>query len=449
MSQRNSNTISQSNAPRHAHVFFPASRAYFAWLEGKLDEGALNQRESGKHFPQTVGGLRDYLAADDVLSATPPLDGKIASAGQLTGAFLDEPGDHWQKHEVHSGESLRVSWNFTANHPARRWDYFITEEGWDSSKPLARSQFGEKPFYTVENKWQPFWKYPNELMPPSPTEHAVPLPTREGYHVLLAIYVVADTGMAFYQVIDLDFKKPDGVERPDTPTGLKASDLTNKQVTLTWNLATGPYPIDFYRITRNGTSTVDIKEPLTEWIDRSVTADTPYEYFICAVDVRGNFSMPSRAIQVRTLAEDGAPTAPLNLHSMGQTSTGISLMWGASTGSAPIVNYLIFRDGQEAKSVSGNQTSVDDTGLMPDTTYQYSVKALDLNGKLSLPSNVLSVKTLSNSGEDPAWELNAKYEKGARVSHSGSIWSCIQAHISYVAEWAPGEGDNVLWEKTT
>ncbi|MHC8286380.1 lytic polysaccharide monooxygenase auxiliary activity family 9 protein [Pseudomonas sp. XS1P51] len=98
MSQRNPNTNSRSITPFHGHVFSPSSRAYFAWLEGKLDEGALNQRESGKHFPQTVGGLKDPLAPDDVLSAMPPLDGKIASAGQLTGAFLDEPGDHWQKH---------------------------------------------------------------------------------------------------------------------------------------------------------------------------------------------------------------------------------------------------------------------------------------------------------------------------------------------------------------
>jgi chitin-binding protein len=449
MSTSSPNTNSQNISPRHGHVFSPESRAYFAWLEGKLDDGALNQRESGKHFPQTVGGLKDPLAPDDVLSAAPPPDGKIASAGQLTGAFLDQPGDHWQKHEVRSGESLPVSWNFTANHPARRWEYFITNEDWDCNKVLSRAQFGAKPFYTVENKWQPFWKYPNELMPPSPTEHDVPLPTREGYHALVAIYVVADTGMAFYQVIDLDFKKPDEVERPDAPTDLKASDITNKQVKLTWNPATGPYPIDSYRITRNGTSTVDIKEPLTEWIDRSVAAETLYEYFICAVDVRGNFSMPSRAVQVRTPAEDGAPTAPLNLHSMGQTSTSISLMWGASTGSAPIVNYLVFRDGQEVKSVSGNQTSVDDTGLTPDTIYQYSVKALDLNGKLSLPSNVLSVKTLSGSGQDPAWELNAKYEIGARVSHSGRIWRCIQAHISYAPGWAPGEGGNVLWVQTT
>ncbi|MGE8097263.1 lytic polysaccharide monooxygenase [Pseudomonas fluorescens] len=445
MSQRSSNTISRSNTPRHGHVFSPASRAYFAWQEGKLDEGALNQRESGKHFPQTAGGLKDPLALDDVLSATPPLDGMIASAGQLTGAFLDQPGDHWQKHEVCSGELLPVSWNFTANHPARRWEYFITEEDWDFSRPLARYQFGAKPFYTVQNSWQPFWKYPDELMPPSPTEHEVPLPKREGYHVLLAIYVVADTGMAFYQVIDLLFETSDGGERPDTPTGLTASDVTDKQVVLTWDKAVTP--IAKYRITRNGISIVDIDATQQTWTDNSVAAGTRYSYFISAINNEGKVSAPSRAIDVHTLTEDGAPTAPVNLHSMGQTPYSVRLMWGVSTGTTPITQYVIFRNDHEVDRVDGDKTSFEDPGLTPDTTYEYFVKALDQNGKLSSSSNALGVRTEGGGGDYPAWELNARYEKDARVSHSGSKWRCIQAHVSYVSDWAPGVGDNVLWIK--
>ncbi|MEJ5061052.1 MULTISPECIES: lytic polysaccharide monooxygenase [unclassified Pseudomonas] len=448
MSQRNPNTISRSSTPRHGHVFSPASRAYFAWQDGDLDEGALNQREAGKFFPETSGGLKDPFAADDVLSAEPPPDGKIASAGQLTGAFLDQPGDHWKKHEVLGGESLPVSWNFTANHPARRWDYFITEADWDSSKPLARNQFGAKPFYTVQNNLQPFWQYPNELKPRSPTTHEVPLPNREGYHVLLAAYVVADTGMAFYQVVDLNFAPPDGGgERPETPTGLTASNVTDKQVMLTWNEASGSHPIAFYRMTRNGITTVDIDAPLMTWIDHAVTPGTLYNYFISAVDELGNVSRPSPAIEARTLPENGAPGAPSNLHSMRQTETSISLMWAASSGPQPISHYLIFRNDQEVQRVGADVSSFEDTDLTPNSEYSYFVKALDSSGKLSVSSNVLTVKTHGGAGEYPVWKLGTQYAKNDVVKHAGQNWACLQAHTSYVEEWAPGVGDNVLWKE--
>jgi len=96
MSQGRPNAISRSNSPKHGHVFSPSSRAHFEWLAGRLDEGALNQRESGKFFPLTAGGVRDVFAIDDDANVPPPRDGKIASADQLTGALLDEPGRHWQ-----------------------------------------------------------------------------------------------------------------------------------------------------------------------------------------------------------------------------------------------------------------------------------------------------------------------------------------------------------------
>ncbi|WP_424141112.1 lytic polysaccharide monooxygenase [Sodalis glossinidius] len=41
------------------------------------------------------------------------------------------------------------------------------------------------------------------MTPPDPTIHDVMLPQRSGYHVILAVWEVANTGNAFYQVIDV------------------------------------------------------------------------------------------------------------------------------------------------------------------------------------------------------------------------------------------------------
>jgi chitin-binding protein len=255
--------------------------------------------------------------------------------------------------------------------------------------------------------------------------------------------------MAFYQVIDLNFLPPDGGgERPDTPTGLAAETVTDKQVVLKWNAATGPHPIASYRISRNGGFLVEVDAPNLALADNSVAFETLYNYAVSAVDDLGNVSAPSRPIQVHTLPEGGAgPTAPTNLYSMGQTQRSISLMWGASTGTAPIMNYLIYRDDVEVKSVGASQTTYDDTGLTPDTAYRYSVRARDLDGKLSAHSNVLSVSTRGEGDANPAWKLGAQYAKNDIVSHVGKNWACIQAHTAHVADWAPGEGDNVLWKE--
>jgi chitin-binding protein len=451
MSQRRPNTISRSNNPRHAHVFSPSSRAHFEWLAGRLDEGALNQRESGKFFPLTAGGIRDAFAKDDDANVPPPPDGKIASANQLTGAWLDEPGSHWQKHDVRSGEILDFSWFFSAKHSSRRWNYFLTKDGWNPDEVLSRAQFEAEPFYTVQINLQPHWAHGEQMLPASPTIHSVPLPKRDGYHVCLAVWEVANTSMAFYQVVDLNFVPPDGGgERPETPTGLAAETVTDKQVVLKWNAAAGPHPIVAYRISRNGGFFVEVVAPNLTFTDNSVAPETLYNYAVSAVDDLGNVSAQSRPIQVHTLPEGGTgPTAPTNLHSMRQTERSISLMWGASTGSARIMDYLIYRDGVEVRSVGASQTTYDDSGLTPDTAYRYSVRARDLNGRLSAQSNVLSVSTQGEGGAKPAWKLDTLYEVGAEVRHSERKWSCKQRHTSYTTDWAPGVGDNVLWAELT
>lgn len=450
MSKSRVNLISRGRAPRHGHVFSPPSRAYQEWLAGNLDLGALNQRESGKFFPQTSGGLKDPDAPDDVVSAPPPPDGKIASANQETGKQLDEPRLDWVKHDVKGGEVLDVSWTFAAAHSSRRWSYFITKVDWDPTKVLSRDQFEPEPFFTVLWNFQPFWQYPDELKPPSPTTHAVPLPHREGYHVLLAVWDVADTANAFYHVIDLNFvESGGGGERPTTPQGLTASEVTDRRVVLKWNSSSGPAPIAVYRIIRDGTTSVDIDAGELTWTDNSVSPETVYSYQIVAIDTLGNESLPSTAIEVRTLAEGGEgtpPTAPTNLRSVQKTATSVSMAWNASVGSSAIVNYIVYRDGNEVARVAGSRTDYTDSGLTPKTDYRYFVAALDADQRLSVPSNVLSVQTSEDGGEFPSWELSTFYSADERVSHKGKNWRSLQSHTAAREDWAPGEAAaDPLW----
>jgi predicted carbohydrate-binding protein with CBM5 and CBM33 domain len=189
-------------APRHGWVGQPPSRAALLFN----DDYPSNALEAGKFFPATQKGLTDPLQPSDVPSDTPPPDGKIASAGYAQGGApqLDQVRD-WPKVDLKAGAQLQVVWNFTMAHKTRRYNYFVTKNGWDPAQPLSRAQFEAEPFATLEpNGSTPYWELPTPP-PHEPVQHTITLPQRTGYHVILAVWEVADTGAAFYQVIDVNF----------------------------------------------------------------------------------------------------------------------------------------------------------------------------------------------------------------------------------------------------
>nr|WP_268745064.1 lytic polysaccharide monooxygenase [Erwinia mallotivora] len=449
--------FTQSGTPalRHGHIATPASRAWFAWRKGQLNAGQLNQREAGKFFPQTARGLADVVAPTDSTNALPPPDGRIASANQGDGLFLDEPGTHWEKHTVSSSSLLQFTWTYTAAHSTRRWNYFITREDWDPQLPLSRAQFEETPFFKVEFTEQPFWSFGSLLRPSGPSVHDVPLPVRSGYHVLLAVWEVADTGNAFYQVIDLDFvggENP-GDTGPVSPAGLHASHVTSDSVSLAWNASVTAGAS--YRLYCN--NTLIHSGSSLSFTDSGLEENTAYTYAVSAVNRAGVESTRSQEMIISTLAAavpgTTPPTAPSHLHSMAETATSISLMWGASDASNPLQHYLIYREGYEIARVPASQLRYTDVGLSAETTYRYFVAALDSRDLLSVPSNVLSVTTSSAGGSDsgggdsglyPQWTLGTFYATGANVSHAGKNWRCLQAHTAWVQDWAPGEAP-ALW----
>jgi predicted carbohydrate-binding protein with CBM5 and CBM33 domain len=208
MIRRLGDTFSTTDPSVFHHGRVTVSRATL-WGQKHGQEWVANGLEAGKFFPQTASGRQDPFAADDVPNAVPPPDGKIASAGIVAAAPLDgtedSEGNAWPRQSVSSGSALVIEWTYTMKHKTRRWNYFITKTGWNPAQPLARAQFEDEPFYFVQNACQPYWGCDSELTPEEPTRHTMTLPTRKGYHVLLGVWEVADTGNAFYQAVDLEF----------------------------------------------------------------------------------------------------------------------------------------------------------------------------------------------------------------------------------------------------
>lgn len=197
------------NETRHGAVIDPPSRATLHLPEEWHHHGL----ESGKFWPKSAANLQDPYSPQDVPNVLPPYDGQLASAGKSFAAPLDQPGDRWTKLKVSPNQELTITWTYHMQHKSRRYNYFITDSAWDRDAPLSRAQFSGDPaqdpypIYMDELPCKPYWNTAcnADLEPGESTRHTFTLPLRSGWHVLLAVWEVADTPNAFYQVIDLDF----------------------------------------------------------------------------------------------------------------------------------------------------------------------------------------------------------------------------------------------------
>ncbi|WP_144148081.1 lytic polysaccharide monooxygenase [Paraburkholderia sp. BCC1884] len=198
----------------HGRVTEPASRIVLCTLQHNancpVEAWQANAMENGKFFPATQAGLADTVAPDDVRNQLPPKDGAIAG-GSVNGdlpVLNEQSPTRWTKIPLQANAVQTFKWEYAAVHATRRWNYFITRADWDPATPLTRAQFEAQPFCMVQNAGQPYWQA--DLQPPQPTVHQCRLPDRTGYQVILAVWEVADSPRAFYQVVDTYFNDPKG-----------------------------------------------------------------------------------------------------------------------------------------------------------------------------------------------------------------------------------------------
>lgn len=407
--------------------------------------------------PQSIEGPKGFSLNP---ATGGPADGKIASGGDSKWAPLDaQSPDRWVENEVGAGQTLDIGWKYTAPHKTSQWHYYITKNGWDQSAPLNRSEL--QPLATVTH---------DGSAAPQDTAHKVKLPAdHTGDHVILAVWDVADTTNAFYNVIDVHIDGDAEPEAPDTiapsaPSNVHAMTVTDKSVDLMWKAATDNVGVDRYEIQRavkGGGFTKVGTVAGTSFKDTGLTASTAYDYRIVALDGAGNtssagtFSVTTKDEAVAPGPDTEAPTAPTYVHSMGTSSDSVDLMWSESTDNTGVDQYEIQRavnGGQFQPVGTTSKTSYLDAGLKASTTYQYRVIAFDAAGNASKTSTVFTVTTKADSTPGPvdptiqAWDAKAAYKTGDRVSHNGATYEAIQSYQGHGdPNWIDAPS---LWKKT-
>jgi signal transduction histidine kinase/sugar lactone lactonase YvrE len=91
-----------------------------------------------------------------------------------------------------------------------------------------------------------------------------------------------------------------------------------------------------------------------------------------------------------------APTVPIGLQVTGTTTTTITIAWNPSTDNIGVTGYNIYRDGGSTPIAVVGGTGFTDTGLNPQTTYTYTVTAIDAANNESGHSNQASGTTDAN-----------------------------------------------------
>jgi chitodextrinase len=181
---------------------------------------------------------------------------------------------------------------------------------------------------------------------------------------------------------------------PTTPTNLQGSAGSPTAVALTWTASTDGVGVASYRVMRDGV--VAGTSAGTSYNDSGRTANTTYSYTVSAVDAAGNRSGESAARQVTTPAapppgDTTAPTVPGSFTATASSSTSVALSWGASSDNVAVASYRVMRNGTAVATVSG--TSYSNTGLTANTTYTYTVSAVDTAGNRSAESASRQVTT--------------------------------------------------------
>ena len=187
---------------------------------------------------------------------------------------------------------------------------------------------------------------------------------------------------------------PADTTAPGVPGSFTATATSPTSISLSWTVSTDNVGVTGYRVRRGGTL---IGSPTgLSFADNSRTPSTTYNYTVTALDAAGNESAAASASATTPAPPPDVipPTIPGNLQALATSTTTISLSWNASSDNVAVASYRVQRGGVTV-AASVTSTTFNDVGLTPNTSYSYTVSAIDAAGNRSAESAAAQATTLS------------------------------------------------------
>ncbi|MFC6880579.1 MULTISPECIES: fibronectin type III domain-containing protein [Actinomadura] len=220
---------------------------------------------------------------------------------------------------------------------------------------------------------------------------------------------------------EFEFVQGPDTQKPSAPGRPEVTARGGDTVKLSWGRSEDDFGVYAYDVYQNG-GTAPVLTTTGSTADAAIgglTPNTGYTFTVRARDLTGNVSDPSPPVSVRTLDRDrNPPTAPGKLVRTGLAKNAVTMEWGESKDDVGVVGYEIYSGPVRLVTWPGTTGWV--TGLQPEQTYTFTVRAKDAAGNLSPPSPTLVVRMPKGppkecgelKGPDPDWIEACTYMAG-------------------------------------
>ena len=171
------------------------------------------------------------------------------------------------------------------------------------------------------------------------------------------------------------------------PTGLRVVNVTDASITVAW---VGVPEADSYTVLVDGGAAATGVTATQHTVDGLPSGST-FAVAVQAPTAAGAVSAPSAPLAVSTTGPPPPLAAPQNVRVTSTTGTSVALAWNAVAGAA---SYVVTRDAGAAQ-LNTTAAAVTDTGLAPETTYTYTVRAIAASGSSGPSSAAVQATTRS------------------------------------------------------
>ena len=224
----------------------PISRVYNCYQEGpERPVSAACQAAVALSGPQHLydwNGI-NQLPNGDHQAFVP--DGQLCSGGKASHAGQDLARDDWPSQSIASDANgnFEFVYRATAPHSTRYFDFYVTKDGYDPTKPLAWSDLEASPFCTITSVTLEDGRYRMNCALPQ---------GKEGKHLIYSVWQHDDSAEAFYACIDVEFgngtPSPSSTPQPPTPTPATPTPPTATPTVIAPPTATPEPPGDLCRV---------------------------------------------------------------------------------------------------------------------------------------------------------------------------------------------------------
>ena len=199
-----------------------------------------------------------------------------------------------------------------------------------------------------------------------------------------------------------------------TPENFRLSSSTETTATLAWSAVDGATGYKLYRdgiliATLTDTSYTDIIQPFTSYI-----------YTLTAYNGNGESDPASISVQIII-----PPETPSNFRASSASMTAISLAWDAVAGAD---SYQLKRNGSVI--YSGEGTSYTDSGLTAETSYTYTLSAVNTTGSSAETMLEAATTQLILVTDRTQADVTAQNDKG---TYNAGDLNRVGAAVEYIA----------------